>query len=173
MMGIRKTLLIASTALVLPLAAHASPLSLNVGQGIESAASTSHAPDSNGLYQEANSVKEWWENIGEGGEESGEEGGEEGGENNESGERGDNNWNENGERGEDRWNERGQYSWWDEGGEGRDGNWWNESGNSGRHNWWNESGENGNKKNKWKHNEGGEEGGESGRWNEKGEWGDD
>jgi hypothetical protein len=150
-MGIRKTLLIASTALVLPLAAHASPLSLNVGQGIEPAVATQHAPGSDSLYQEANSVKDWWDNLGEGGEKGGD--------------RDDDNWDRftPSERGEMQ-NERGQWSWRDN--DDRDRNWWNENGDNGRNNWWNESGETGNKKNKWKHhknnnNEGGE-GGEQG-----------
>jgi hypothetical protein len=139
-MGIRKTLLIATTALVVPLAVQAAPLGSMAAQS-HVASTLNNSADMSVLYHDANwfnegndDVKDWWN------------GGEEGGDN----ERGDNergDWNEDGER----------------------GNWWNESGESGRHNWWNESGEageRGNKnKNKWskKWNENGE-GGE--RWDD-------
>lgn len=141
-MGIRKTLLIASTALVVPLAAaQGAPLGSMAAQS-QVASTLNETADNSVLLHRADwwnegneDVKDWWN--GEGGEEEGGE--EEGGE---------------------RWDERGER-----------GNWWNESDESGRHNWWNESGEAGERGKKHKHkwskkwNENGE-GGE--RWDEGG-----
>jgi hypothetical protein len=163
-MGIRRSLLIASTALVLPLAAQASPLSL---QNVRSTVvHQSPAPDG-AFFHLADGVKGWWDGE-EGDAEAGEAGDEEGGEasdeeggeasDDEGGEASDDEGGESGERGID-------HSWSDDNERG-DGNWWNESGNSGSHNWWNESGESGNHGQKnYKH------GGD--RWDEKGGRGDD
>lgn len=147
-MGIRKTLLIASAAVIVPLAAQASPFGTNTHQGTAPAVQQ-------GLYQEANSMKDFWDELGEGGEKSHYDCDEECGD--EEGERGDRDWKRH----------RHEWSWRDD--DDDRGNWWNESGHSGQHNWWNESGESGDhgKKKGWKkhnhHDDHGEHG-ENGWW---------
>jgi hypothetical protein len=166
-MGIRRSLLIASTALVLPLAAQASPLSI---ENVQSTVAHQSPAPHGGFFHLADGVRGWWDGE-EGDEEGGEASDEEGGESSddEGGESNDGEW---GEASDDEGGESGgrdrDHSWSDDNERG-DGNWWNESGNSGTHNWWNESGESGEsgdhgqKKNQHGDN----------RWDEKGGRGND
>jgi len=147
-MGLRKSLLVASTALVLPWAADASPF-------VPSEPVAAEPQRESPLLHRANDMKDFWDDLLSGGEEGGEEGGE-------RGERGGE-WGEEGGERSHQWrtpqdsSEHGQgYDWW--GRPVENGIWTGESGQGGE---WGEKGEKGEK---------GEEGGE---WDEKGEKGEE